>query len=289
LFKVPDDCIVHATPSGDVRIVPRSPTVTNCVPDQATPNIALVVVVFEVCKVHAVPVGDLRMVPFDPTATNCVPDQTIPDRFAPVPEACIVQVVTVSAVEPDMFPDVAVIVVEPLAPAVAFPLEPEVLLIGATPISDDVQITNDVISCVVLSENVPMAVNCWVAPMGMTQFIGVTARDTSIAGVTVNVVVPEMFLNFAVIVVEPAPAPLASPAVLIVALVVSEDDQITCAVKSWVLLSENVPVAVNCCVVPFAMLGLVGVTLIELIDTAAGVIVNVNVSLLEVDPAESVT
>jgi hypothetical protein len=60
--------------------------------------------------------------------------------------------VTVSAVDPDVLPDVAVIVVEPAATDVANPLEPAALLIAATPAADELQITDVVRFCVVLSE-----------------------------------------------------------------------------------------------------------------------------------------
>jgi hypothetical protein len=60
--------------------------------------------------------------------------------------------VTVRVVDPDMLPDVAVIVVEPAATDVAKPLEPAALLIAATIAADEFQVTDVVRSCVVLSE-----------------------------------------------------------------------------------------------------------------------------------------
>jgi hypothetical protein len=44
--------------------------------------------------------------------------------------------------------------------------------------------------CVELSEKVPVAVNCSVAPFAIEGFAGVTAIDTSVAAVTVRVVEP---------------------------------------------------------------------------------------------------
>lgn len=41
------------------------------------------------------------------------------------------------------------------------------------------------------------------------------------------------------------------------------EPQVAAVVRSWVLLSENVPRTVNCCVVVFAIEGLTGVTAIE--------------------------
>jgi hypothetical protein len=58
--------------------------------------------------------------------------------------------VTVSAVDPDILPDTAVIVVEPAATEVASPLEPAALLIVANPVLDELQVTAAVMFCVVL-------------------------------------------------------------------------------------------------------------------------------------------
>ncbi len=49
--------------------------------------------------------------------------------------------VTVSAVDPDILPDVALIVVEPAAMDVAKPLEPPALLMAATLAVDEFQVT----------------------------------------------------------------------------------------------------------------------------------------------------
>jgi hypothetical protein len=49
--------------------------------------------------------------------------------------------VTVSVAVPETLPDVAVIVVDPLATEVANPLEPAALLMAATVAADDFQVT----------------------------------------------------------------------------------------------------------------------------------------------------
>lgn len=67
--------------------------------------------------------------------------------------------VTVSAVVTEMLPDVAVIVVVPTPTEVASPFVPVTLLIVATDVFEEFQETDDVISCVVSSVNVPVAVN----------------------------------------------------------------------------------------------------------------------------------
>ena len=106
--------------------------------------------------------------------------------------------VTVSVVDPDILPDVAVIVVVPAAAGVASPLvlEPAELLMAATPAADEFQIASIVRSWVVLSENVPVAVNCFVVPSAILGLAGVIASETSIACVTVTPVHPDVFPHF---------------------------------------------------------------------------------------------
>ena len=162
--------------------------------------------------------------------------------------------VTVRVVDPAMLPDAAVIVVDPAATAAADPL-----LMVATPVLDELHVTEAVKSCVVLSENVPVAVNCCVVPLATEGLVGVTAMDTSVAGVTVIVVDPDVLPDEAVIVALPADLPVTCPALLIVcdfvtsevrtpavvlvvlstiATVVSDEAQLTEAVMSCVVLSE---------------------------------------------------
>ncbi len=87
-----------------------------------------------------------------------------------------------------------------------------------------------------------MAVNCCFVPRAMLGLMGVTAMDNSMAGVTVSVVVPWIVPDVAVIVVDPVATevanPLDPPALLIAATPVSEELQVTDAVKSWVVLFE---------------------------------------------------
>jgi hypothetical protein len=175
--------------------------------------------------------------------------------------------VTVKIIEPEMPPDVAVIVVEPAAAEVANPLEPAVLLIAATAEVDELHVTDAVRSCVVLSEYVPDAVNCFVVCVAMLGLVGFTAMDTSVAGVTVSKVEPAMFPDVAVIVVEPAASDVANPfepdELLIAATDAVDELHVTVAVRSCVVLSENVPVATNCWFVFLTMVGLVGVMAID--------------------------
>jgi hypothetical protein len=160
----------------------------------------------------------------------------------------------------------AVMVVDPSATGVATPFVPDVLLIVATPVSDESQVTNDVKSCVVLSVNVPVAMKCTIVPMGIVVLVGVVAIDVSTAGVTVSVADDEVTeSNIAVMAVDPTSTAVARPVLLIVATVVLDELQIADAVRSCVLPQPVVPVAVNCCVVPLAILAFPGATAI--VDT----------------------
>ena len=120
-----------------------------------------------------------------------------------------------------------------------------------------------------------MAVNCLVVPSAALGLVGVTAIDTSDALVIVTMVLPDIVPKLAEIVADPIPEALANPfepALLLTAVTAAFDEvQTTEAVRSWTVLSEYVPVAVNCLEVPSAKLGLVGVTEIE--TSTAGVTV----------------
>ena len=67
---------------------------------------------------------------------------------------------------------------------------------------------------------------------------------------TVSVVIVLTPFSAAVIVEVPWPTPAASPPLLIVATDGALEDQLTWLVRSCVLLSEKVPVALNCWVDP---------------------------------------
>jgi len=86
---------------------------------------------------------------------------------------------------------------------------------------------------------------------------------TSGAACTVRVVPPLTLPMVADIVAVPAEPPDANPTADTVATAVLDDAQFAWLVRLAVVESEYVPVAVNCCVVPATMLGLVGVTAID--------------------------
>ena len=56
---------------------------------------------------------------------------------------------------------------------------PEVLIVAFVA-SDGLHVTDAVMFCVLLSEYVPVAVNCWVAPTAILGFAGVTAIEASV-------------------------------------------------------------------------------------------------------------
>ena len=96
-----------------------------------------------------------------------------------------VAAVTVRVVLSEMPPWVAVMVAAPTVTAAAKPL----LLIVATEVLDEVQRTCVVISRLVPSEYVPVAVNRWLTPKGVFGLVGVKAMDDR-AGTTVRVTLP---------------------------------------------------------------------------------------------------
>jgi hypothetical protein len=106
---------------------------------------------------------------------------------------------------------VALMVVVPRATLVASPSLPEALLTVATLGSMDSHNTSLDRSRVLWSEKMPVAMNCWVAPRGIDASMGVTASETNRAGVVINVVVPLMSINVAVMVVEPRLTLVAKP------------------------------------------------------------------------------
>ena len=76
----------------------------------------------------------------------------------------------------------------------------------------------------------------------MLGLVGVTVRETSVAGVTVSIVDPETVPNAATIVVAPVATEVATPldpaALLIVAMPGYDELQVTAFVRSCVELSE---------------------------------------------------
>jgi hypothetical protein len=78
-------------------------------------------------------------------------------------------------------------VVDPVPTALASPA----VLTVATAAAEELHVAVLVRFCVLPSVYVPVAVNCCVLPLTTDGFTGVTAIDTSVAAVTVSVVLPE--------------------------------------------------------------------------------------------------
>ncbi len=110
------------------------------------------------------------------------------------------------------------------------------------------------------SLKVPMAESCSLSPAAMDELGGLTASDTSTAGVTVNIVAPLTDPEVAVMFVLPLVALVAAPAALMLATTEFDDVQPTVLVMSRLLPSLYLPVAVNCCARPSAIDGFEGET-----------------------------
>ena len=72
-----------------------------------------------------------------------------------------------------------------VVPAATEVANPDAAIVAALWLLDD-QVEMDVMSFVLLSVYVPVAVNCKFSPRAIVGSTGVTAMDTSLAAVTVN-------------------------------------------------------------------------------------------------------
>jgi len=183
--------------------------------------------------------------------------------------------VTARVAEAWMFPEIAEIVTTGTA-ALSAVAKPAELMVAVGSIDDAVvaQVTEDVRFLVLESVYVPMAVNCCVRPMAMDELAGVTTMEARVAAVTENrVALLVTAPDFAWIVVDPMATDWASPDAAMVATASEDELQVTELVKSWVLLSLYVPIAVNCCARPLAMDVLTGLTAID--TSGAGLTTNV--------------
>jgi hypothetical protein len=125
---------------------------------------------------------------------------------------------------------------------------------------------------------VPTAVNFSDVPFAIRGVLGMMLMDTRWAVETVKVVEPLTAPSVAEMVVVPVARLPTKPRLFMVAVAGLEEPQRTESVRSSVLVSLKVPVAVNCFVVPTAMLEFAGVTAIE-----------TNVALLTLSEAVPVT
>jgi hypothetical protein len=165
-----------------------------------------------------------------PVAVNaCVrPSATLAGVGATV-IVCSVAPVTVSCAVPLIAPLVVEVAVIVIGPPAFTPVATPAALIVTTVVSDDSQLT--LTGAVVPSEKCPVAVNGCVNPAETVAEAGATVIVCSTAAVTVSCAVPliaPFVVDVAVIVIgPPAFTPVATPAALIVAMVMSDDDQFT--------------------------------------------------------------
>src|SRR5262245_65188302 len=211
-----------------------------------------------------------------PVAVNCpdVPRATV--RFDGVTSMLAsVAPVTVRLVDPVTPSFDAVIVATPAPRPVARPSLPAAFDTVATAPLELSQATCAVRSWTVASEKTPVAVNCRSVSAAIDGSTGVTSIETSVAPVTVRLVVPLIPPIAAEMVTVPVASAEARPSLPgafdTEAIEPSELDQATWVVRSCVLASENTPVAVYCSSVPAAIDGSTGVTAIE--ASVAGVTV----------------
>ncbi len=154
------------------------------------------------------------------------------------------------------------------------------------------QLTCNVISDLEPSLKVPIAVYCWVWPLGRFSAAGVTAIETRTAALALSIVDPVTPETVALIMLLPGnPVTVANPpGEVMVATPGVPESQLATLVRSCVVLSVKVPVAVNWTVSPFGTLGVGGVTLIELKvadDTAilnAGLVIEPKAAVMPVVP-----
>ena len=101
-------------------------------------------------------------------------------------------------------------------------------------------------------------------PSGSVRPSGVTEMEEIVGAVTAAVVDCETLFSVAVIIAVPAKSPVIAPVAFTVATVFADELQVTSAVKSALLPSAYVPVAVSCCIVLTGIEGLAGAIVMEL-------------------------
>jgi hypothetical protein len=172
--------------------------------------------------------------------------------------------VTVRSVDAETAPEVALISAVPVP---ALEASPALLIVAVERVSE-AHVTAEVMFIVLLSVNVPVAVNCCVVPSAIEGLAGVIVIEASAAAETLSVVAPVMPAEVALIVAAPAlpvvTRPCDPPTLLICAMVGTLDVHCTVCVRFCVLLSLKVPVAVNCCDTPSGIVGIAGVTVIDI-------------------------
>ena len=198
------------------------------------------VAVAGVSDVHVAMLVRFCVVPsvYVPVAVNCcVVPNAIDGLCGLIAIDTSAAAVTVTVVDPVTEPDVAVIVAVPSPSLLANPALAGSLLIVAVPGVSDDHVTVPVMFCTLPSVYVPVAVKCCVVPNASTGIAGVTAIDTSTAGVIVTIVEPLIAPELAVTAVLPKATLVTNPCPVTVATVPSPVLQFTVFVTSIVLPS----------------------------------------------------
>ena len=183
-----------------------------------------------------------------PVAVNCTERPAEIEGFTGVMEIeTRVAPVTVRLVIPVTPFWLALILVGPTAAAVTRPVA---FTVAAA--VEDCQVAVEVRSNVLPSEKKPVALYCWVVPSGSVLPAGVTTILVSVAAVTFNVGGKVSLIPFTVALttVLPTLVPVAKPVVVMVATPPGVVLHVATLVRSTVLPSEKVPVAVNCSCAP---------------------------------------
>jgi len=166
---------------------------------------------------------------------------------------------TFKAIDAETPEKVAVIVVVPTERAVISPCDPNVLLMFAIVVSEELQPAWVVKSCELPSVKVPIALNWTINPLGVEGYGAVTDMDVTRAGLTVNAGDFETPAKVAVIEAIPAETAVICPwdpiVLLTIAIVVSEELHTVWSVKFCELPSEKVPVAINWTISPLGIGG----------------------------------
>jgi hypothetical protein len=170
-----------------------------------------------------------------------------------------VAAVTLRPVDPVMEPCLAEIVVD--WPEVTPVASPAALMVAAV-VFDELQVTELVTSCILLSENVAVALNCVVTPGLSEESAGVTAIAASVAPVTDTSTFAVSEPEEAWIAASPKPAPVAKPVGLIATTAELEDVQVA-VVNDSVPPLASFPVAEKRTVSPFGIVPKEGETEID--------------------------
>jgi len=150
-------------------------------------------------------------------------------------------------------------VVLPTATPVARPA----LLMVATEVGLEIQVTRVVTSRELLSVNVPLALTWVDCPMGMDGLSALTVSETSMAGNIEILAEPLTDPCVAVTLAAPRASPFTCPLGLTAATVGALEAQTTLLLMSLADLSEKVPMALNCNTPPSGIEPVEGLTEID--------------------------